>query len=179
MTENAASKNKASETVIPGRCEASNPESRDYGSGPSDHPGMTPNTGALLSDRSRHRTRICEVGSSVCRMAFPHLPQAGVNDVRRRRPPPFEESQCDRGKPTEDAVFHASRAIGLLVRWRLQVVSAGLRERHEYRKIYRARPGIHPIGADARHARGTSAVLLAPYAQGAARRCRGTGRWPD
>src|ERR1700687_890555 len=28
-------------TVIPGRCEASNPESRDSGSGPSDHPGMT------------------------------------------------------------------------------------------------------------------------------------------
>jgi hypothetical protein len=28
-------------TVIPGRCVASNPESRDSGSGPSDHPGMT------------------------------------------------------------------------------------------------------------------------------------------
>src|SRR2546429_5863407 len=28
--------------VIPGRCAASNPESRDSGSGPSDHPGMTP-----------------------------------------------------------------------------------------------------------------------------------------
>src|SRR5262245_24815707 len=28
--------------VIPGRCVASNPESRDSGSGPSDHPGMTP-----------------------------------------------------------------------------------------------------------------------------------------
>jgi hypothetical protein len=27
--------------VIPGRCEASNPESRDSGSGPADHPGMT------------------------------------------------------------------------------------------------------------------------------------------
>src|SRR5882672_941026 len=27
--------------VIPGRCEASNPESRDSRSGPSDHPGMT------------------------------------------------------------------------------------------------------------------------------------------
>jgi hypothetical protein len=27
--------------VIPGRCEASNPESRDSESGPSDHPGMT------------------------------------------------------------------------------------------------------------------------------------------
>ena len=27
--------------VIPGRCEASNPESRDSGSGPTDHPGMT------------------------------------------------------------------------------------------------------------------------------------------
>ena len=27
--------------VIPGRCEASNPESRDSGSGPLDHPGMT------------------------------------------------------------------------------------------------------------------------------------------
>jgi hypothetical protein len=27
--------------VIPGRCEASNPESRDSGSGPSDRPGMT------------------------------------------------------------------------------------------------------------------------------------------
>src|SRR5450631_2025098 len=29
------------DTVIPGRCEASNPESRDSGPGPSDHPGMT------------------------------------------------------------------------------------------------------------------------------------------
>src|SRR4051794_13505682 len=29
------------EAVIPGRCEASNPESRDSGSGPTDHPGMT------------------------------------------------------------------------------------------------------------------------------------------
>src|SRR4051812_34649649 len=29
------------EAVIPGRCEASNPEGRDSGSGPSDHPGMT------------------------------------------------------------------------------------------------------------------------------------------
>src|SRR4051812_22248548 len=28
-------------SVIPGRCEASNPESRDSGSGLSDHPGMT------------------------------------------------------------------------------------------------------------------------------------------
>jgi glycosyltransferase involved in cell wall biosynthesis len=27
--------------VIPGRCQASNPESRDSGSGPADHPGMT------------------------------------------------------------------------------------------------------------------------------------------
>src|SRR5581483_464575 len=27
--------------VIPGRCEASSPESRDSGSGPSNHPGMT------------------------------------------------------------------------------------------------------------------------------------------
>src|SRR5581483_10234835 len=32
---------KTFNTVIPGRCEASNPESRDSGSGPSDHPGMT------------------------------------------------------------------------------------------------------------------------------------------
>ena len=31
----------AASPVIPGRCEASNPESRDSGSGPSDHPGMT------------------------------------------------------------------------------------------------------------------------------------------
>src|ERR1700730_10170210 len=28
-------------SVIPGRCEASNPDSRDSGSDPSDHPGMT------------------------------------------------------------------------------------------------------------------------------------------
>jgi hypothetical protein len=32
---------KQSIFVIPGRCEASNPESRDSGSGPADHPGMT------------------------------------------------------------------------------------------------------------------------------------------
>src|SRR5262245_36174101 len=31
----------ASLAVVPGRCGASNPESRDSGSGPSDHPGMT------------------------------------------------------------------------------------------------------------------------------------------
>src|SRR5258708_15708162 len=29
------------QSVIPGRCKASSPESRDSGSGPSDHPGMT------------------------------------------------------------------------------------------------------------------------------------------
>src|ERR1700681_3361028 len=29
------------DSVIPGRCEASSPESRDSGSGPADHPGMT------------------------------------------------------------------------------------------------------------------------------------------
>src|SRR5579872_4477007 len=33
--------NASHRDVIPGRCEASNPESRDSGSGPSDHPGMT------------------------------------------------------------------------------------------------------------------------------------------
>src|ERR1700730_14859116 len=32
---------KQTTAVIPGRCEASNPESRDSGPGPSDHPGMT------------------------------------------------------------------------------------------------------------------------------------------
>jgi hypothetical protein len=32
---------KSPENVIPGRCGASNPESRDSGAGPSDHPGMT------------------------------------------------------------------------------------------------------------------------------------------
>jgi len=30
----------AQHPVIPGRCEASNPESRDSGSGPADHSGM-------------------------------------------------------------------------------------------------------------------------------------------
>jgi hypothetical protein len=29
------------QTVIPGRCKASNPESRDSGSGATHHPGMT------------------------------------------------------------------------------------------------------------------------------------------
>src|SRR5882724_6939340 len=56
--------------VIPGRCEASNPESRDSGSGPSDHPGMTvlrqrraitqgepagPQAAAFFSSRSSRR----------------------------------------------------------------------------------------------------------------------------
>src|SRR5258705_13212031 len=43
-------------TVIPGGCEASNPESRDSGSGPSDNPGMT-KTGLLRfarNDGGRH-----------------------------------------------------------------------------------------------------------------------------
>src|SRR5260370_7457742 len=34
---------QSKDSVIPGRCEASRPESRDSGSGPSDHPGMTKN----------------------------------------------------------------------------------------------------------------------------------------
>src|SRR2546422_1462599 len=37
----------ATKVVIPGRCAASNPESRDSGSGPSDHPGMTLRTSPL------------------------------------------------------------------------------------------------------------------------------------
>jgi hypothetical protein len=36
-----ASEAKQSSTVIPGRCEASSPESRDSGSGAAHHPGMT------------------------------------------------------------------------------------------------------------------------------------------
>src|SRR5436853_4715173 len=40
--------------VIPGRCEASNPESRDSGSGPSDHPGMT---GSLVLQYLEHAVR--------------------------------------------------------------------------------------------------------------------------
>src|SRR5258705_13892174 len=42
--------------VIPGRCEASNPESRDSGSGPSEHPGMTEY--GLLRRGACHRARI-------------------------------------------------------------------------------------------------------------------------
>ena len=34
-------RSEPSRGVVPGRCEASNPESRDSGAGPSDHPGMT------------------------------------------------------------------------------------------------------------------------------------------
>src|ERR1700722_7913906 len=45
-----------------------------------------------------------------------------------------------------------------------------LRERHEYRKIYRAREGVYPVGAIARRARGASAVLIPAYAQSAAGR---------
>jgi hypothetical protein len=37
-------------SVIPGRCEASNPESRDSGSGPADHPGMTAMVYALFEN---------------------------------------------------------------------------------------------------------------------------------
>src|SRR5258708_38942810 len=44
--------------VIPGRCEASNPESRDSGSGPSDHPGMTTTSSLLrLVDREHLQRR--------------------------------------------------------------------------------------------------------------------------
>src|SRR5579872_3030677 len=126
--------------------------------------------GWMVSECQIHSTgtRICEAGSSVYRLAFPHLPQASAIHEMAWATVRVEESQCGRQKPNEDAVSAPFRAV-----------SAGLRERHEYRKIYRARPGIYPIGADARHARGTSAVLLAPYAQSAAGRCRGTGRWPD
>jgi hypothetical protein len=35
--------------VIPGRIEDANPESRDSGSGPSDHPGMTTSNEVLLT----------------------------------------------------------------------------------------------------------------------------------
>jgi hypothetical protein len=52
LTQNAASKTRASKTVIPGRCEASNPESRDSGSGAAHHPGMTPNIMDCISSRT-------------------------------------------------------------------------------------------------------------------------------
>src|ERR1017187_7383001 len=49
--------------VIPGRCEASNPESRDSpmrncasGSGPSDHPGMTMHGSSLRFSQRRRVT---------------------------------------------------------------------------------------------------------------------------
>ncbi len=42
------------DAVIPGRCKASNPESRDSGSGPSDHPGMTED-GSRPSTASRRQ----------------------------------------------------------------------------------------------------------------------------
>src|ERR1700694_2690438 len=55
--------NKAIKAVIPGRCEASNPESRDSGSGPSDHPGMT-EPGLLR--RVAPRNDGCRSGRSDC-----------------------------------------------------------------------------------------------------------------
>src|SRR5262249_45968263 len=55
-------------TVIPGRCEASSygaqlrtSESRDSGSGPSDHPGMTKGKGRRRTSRT-HRLDIVAVG---------------------------------------------------------------------------------------------------------------------
>jgi hypothetical protein len=43
--------------VIPGRCEASNPESRDSGSGPSDHPGMTASPHTTSSQHTTSHSR--------------------------------------------------------------------------------------------------------------------------
>jgi len=88
----------ASQTVIPGRCEASNPESRDSGSGPEPVIGRafarpvgtipewrriseglhSPISLAGIPGYRATGTRFCEVASSVCAAAFPHLPQAGA-----------------------------------------------------------------------------------------------------
>jgi hypothetical protein len=69
---------KNPDAVIPGRCEASNPESRDSGSGPSDHPGMTASRLPLSShpdipSRSRGALR------PSC--AFIFRPREGVGNV--------------------------------------------------------------------------------------------------
>ena len=45
------------DAVIPGRCEASNPESRDSGSGPSDHPGMTASPHTTSSQHTTSHSR--------------------------------------------------------------------------------------------------------------------------
>ena len=50
------------DSVIPGRCEASNPESRDSGPGPSDHPGMTA-SGFTRSLKIESRT--CDGGGAL------------------------------------------------------------------------------------------------------------------
>src|SRR5450755_5084071 len=58
--------------VIPGRVEDANPESRDSGSGPSDHPGMTPSSILFGSSPAR---RACARKS----LANPH--RQGVADL--------------------------------------------------------------------------------------------------
>jgi hypothetical protein len=49
-------------SVIPGRCEASNPESRGSGSGLSDHPATTEGNGAFYTTTlSRFAARVIPV----------------------------------------------------------------------------------------------------------------------
>src|SRR3954452_17894213 len=51
------------EGVIPGRCEASNPESRDSGSGPSDHPGMTKSYKSTFLEADMNETDVVIIGA--------------------------------------------------------------------------------------------------------------------
>jgi hypothetical protein len=76
--------------VIPGRCEASNPESRDSGSGPSDHPGMTESQLSVASLLTKPRVWRASIPDTTSRprgamrpsRAFISRPQRGRGECR-------------------------------------------------------------------------------------------------
>jgi hypothetical protein len=73
-----------SDSVIPGRCEASNPESRDSGSGPLDHPGMT---ASRLLRGIYHRAHIHVTISVLLRARHQRMRLRQKKFKSRARPP--------------------------------------------------------------------------------------------
>jgi hypothetical protein len=88
--------------VIPGRCEASNPESRDSGFGPSDHPGMT-ESGSLRSARNDVKSTYDfalatqRARASVAHEYSPQVPEILLRSIRgrQRKPPSLRELPSD------------------------------------------------------------------------------------
>jgi hypothetical protein len=82
--------------VIPGRCEASNPESRDSGSGPSDHPGMTESQLSVASLLTKPRVWRASIPDTTSRPRGAMRPSRAFIS-RPKRAWGMPDARCTRG----------------------------------------------------------------------------------